>query len=426
MRILIFVSLTWLCLLPLKAELTIDNCQKKAYENYPLVRQYDLLEKSKSYNISNANKLYLPQISVSGRATYQSDVVEIPFKFPLFTFDEISKDQYQVVGEINQIVWDGGAVSGQKNIINATSEIEKNKLSVELYNLKDRINQLFFGILLIRESIKRNEQLILELEKNLERVTSLWENGVVSEADVNSLKVEIINANQRKTELKGNEKSYRKMLSILIGEDIDDNQILIVPSTTEDSNEFKNSNLNNLLTKRPEIELFQAQENLFSHQTENLNNGRYPKIGLFFQAGYGRPGFNLLKNDFSFYYIGGIRLSWNLSSFYNVYNNEELLIINKKSIEVQKENFLFNNNIKYNQYKVEIEKYNELLKNDDEIISLRYKIKQSSEARLENGTISITDLIHDINAENLAKLDKTIHEIQLLLSIYNYKFLVNE
>jgi len=399
------------------AQLTLEKCHEKAIENYPMIRQYDLLSNAASYNISNATKGYLPQLVITGKATYQSDVITIPVKIPNFEFDKVSQDQYQLNAEVNQLIWDGGLISNQKKVIDANSEVDKSKIEVELYSLKDRINQLFFGILLLEENLKRNESLEKELRTNLDKVTALRDNGVVTNSDVDAINVEIINVKQKRIELQSNLISFRKMLSILIADSISDDEILSKPENVIQLNAEN---------KRPELRLFEAQENYINSQFESINTMTRPKIGLFFQGGYGRPGFNLLKNEFQFYYIGGIRFSWNLSSFYNSSNNEELLLINKASIGVQRETFLYNNDVKREQQRIEVEKWKELIKNDDEIIRLRTNIKKTAEVRVENGTMSVNDLIREINAENFAKLDKAMHEIQLLLAIYNYKFLVND
>jgi len=403
----------------LQSQLTLDECQEKALKNYPLIKQYDLIKQSADFNLSNADKGYFPQILLSVKATYQSDVIEIPIQLPLFTLDKLSKDQYQANAEISQTLWDGGAIKSQKKIILANSEITINKLEVDLYTLKERINQLYFGILLIDEHIKRNDALQTELRTNLEKITALRNNGVATDTDVDVINVEIINAKQRKTELIANRKAFAEMLSIMIGENVSDNTELIKPVVVE-NREFETGN------NRPEIKLFDSQSKLFETQKDLIDAATIPKIGLFFQGGYGKPGFNLLKNEFDFYYIGGIRLTWNLSGFYILGNSYEILETNRKSSNLMKETFLFNNNLKTGQQKIEIEKFKQLIKNDDEIIKLRTNIKKTSEVKVENGTMSVSDLIRDINNENFAILDKAMHEIQLLIAVYNYKFLIND
>ena len=402
-------------------QMTIDSCQAKARSNYPLVRQYGLIEQSESYTLSNAGKGYLPQFSFSARATYQSEVLELPFKIPGFT--GLSKDQYQTVAELSQVVWDGGAISAQKDMAKASTELDKQKFEVDMYALKERVNQLFFGILLLNEQIKLNETLQSELENNYKRVAALKQNGVANQADVNAIRVEQLKAKQNKAILMSGVKAYKQMLSAFIGEYIDDSVILEKPNYL--SITIGMSEVSFQLNNRPEINMFEAQSNFLESQKKIVFSANMPKIGLFVQGGYGKPGLNMLSNEFSPFYLSGIRLNWNIGNYYTQNNNIEKINLNQKNIELQKEAFMFNTNLKVMQQNNEIEKTQELIKADDEIINLRTEIKNAAQIRLENGTYNTTDLIREINAENMAIQEKALHEIQLLISIYNIKNTTN-
>jgi len=412
------ILLSIICQLSSMAQLTVEVCQEKAKANYPLVKQYDLIEQTAQYNISNANKGYLPQLTLSAKGTYQSQVTKLPITIPNVTIPGLSKDQYQAVVEANQVIWDGGAISAQKKITNANTEVEKQKLEVDLYTLNERVNQLYFGILLINEQLRQNDILQNELQTNYNRIASYKQNGVANQSDLDALKVEQINTQQRETELKSTQKSYFIMLSALTGLTIDTKTELIKP-------EINLAILNATTNHRPEIGLFDAQNELLESQKELLNAGNRPKIGAFVQGGYGKPGLNMLTNAFSDFYIGGIRLSWNLSGFYTQKNNLNKIEISKKGINVQKETFLFNSDLKTKQQQTEIEKLQSTLANDDEIIRLRGNIKKSASAKVDNGTLSITDLIREINAEDQAKQLKSLHEIQLIMNVYQLKNNIN-
>jgi len=412
------ILLSIICQLSSMAQLTVEVCQEKAKANYPLVKQYDLIEQTAQYNISNANKGYLPQLTLSAKGTYQSQVTKLPITIPNVTIPGLSKDQYQAVVEANQVIWDGGAISAQKKITNANTEVEKQKLEVDLYTLNERVNQLYFGILLINEQLRQNDILQNELQTNYNRIASYKQNGVANQSDLDALKVEQINTQQRETELKSTQKSYFIMLSALTGLTIDTKTELIKP-------EINLAILNATTNHRPEIGLFDAQNELLESQKELLNAGNRPKIGAFVQGGYGKPGLNMLTNAFSDFYIGGIRLSWNLSGFYTQKNNLNKIEISKKGIKVQKETFLFNSDLKTKQQQTEIEKLQSTLANDDEIIRLRGNIKKSASAKVDNGTLSITDLIREINAEDQAKQLKSLHEIQLIMNVYQLKNNIN-
>jgi len=407
--------------------LSIETCQEKAKENYPLVKQYGLIEQTAQYNINNANKGYLPQLSLSAKATYQSAVTQIPSSLgdvlskltgKPFSFPALPKDQYQAVIEASQVIWDGGVISTQKKITSQSSEVEKQKLEVDLYALKDRVNQLFFGILLLNEQLKQNDILKNDLLTNYNRLNAYKQNGIANQADLDAIKVEQLNADQRESDMISTKKSFVIMLSALTGIVINDQTELSKP--LPDLSVLKaSSNL------RPEIKLFEAQNNLYENQKSLINAGNLPKIGAFVQGGYGQPGLNMFTTGFSPFYIGGIRLSWNISGLYSQKNNVSKLELNKKSVDIQKETFLFNNNLVTQQQQTEIEKIQSTISNDDEIIRLRQNIKKATSAKMENGTASVSDLIRDINAENQAQQLKSLHEIQLLMNLYQLKNNIN-
>jgi len=429
MKQLILNFLLLICL-PIGAfgqSITLDECQTKAKANYPLVKQYDLIEQTAQYNISNANKGYLPQLTLSAKATYQSDVTQIPAVLSQtlstiakkdISFQSLSKNQYQAVVEANQILWDGGVISAQKKTTNAGTEVEKKKLEVDLYALNDRINQLYFGILLLNEQIKQNNILQSELETNMNRIAAYKQNGVANQADLDALKVEQLNANQHETELKSTRKSYFIMLSAFTKIKIDENTEFSKP-------EINLSLLNDTTNRRPEISLFEAQNKIYESQKLLLNAGNLPKLNAFVQGGVGDPGLNMFKPGLSPFYIGGLRLSWNFSGLYSQKNNIRKLDISKKTTDIQKETFLFNNDLANKQQRTEIEKLQSTLSSDNEIIRLRENIKKSASVKVDNGTLTVTDLIREINAEDQAKQLKSLHEIQLIMSVYQLKNNIN-
>lgn len=395
--------------------ITVESCQDAARANYPLIKQYRLIEQTANYNVSNANKGYLPQLTLSAKGTLQSDAISITVAGNKMTQD---KDQYQAVLEASQVIWDGGVIKAQKQINAAGSEIEKKKLEVDLFALNERVNQLYFGILLLNEQLKQIDILQNELLVNYNRVEAYKQNGVANQADVDAIKVEQINAIQRKTELKSTSKSYFIMLSVLTGLKLDEQSELTKPV-------LNLTVVNDSTNHRPELGLFEAQNKLYESQKSLLNAGNLPKIGLFAQAGVGKPGLNMLSNALSDFYIGGIRLSWNISGYYTQKNNINKLEINKKTVDIQKETFLFNTDLKTKQQQTEIEKLQTVITNDDEIIRLRENIKKSATAKVENGTLTVSDLIREINAENQARQVKALHEIQLIMSVYQLKNNVN-
>lgn len=396
-------------------KLSVEELQLKAERNYPAAKQYGLIEQSRDFTLANASKGYLPQLGLNARATYQSEVTQLPAAMP--GVNPMNKDQYQAVVELNQIIWDGGAIEAQKRVTKASSEAELKRAETELYTVRERVNQLFFGILLIEEQIRQTDILILELENNFNRVSAYIDNGVATKSELDAVRVEILKAGQKRDELIMTGSTYREMLAALTGDEAVKSGNLIKPSA--DVSAFINGN------RRPELALFDAQANLAESQKRSLKAATMPRFNLFVQGGYGNPGLNMLKNEFSTYYIGGVRLSWNFGSFYTNGNSMRLLDVKRESINTQRETFLFNSLLAERQQVNEISKLRKQMISDDEIIRLREEIKRAAEIRLQEGTISVSDLLREINAENLARQERATHEIMHLMAIYSIKYLKN-
>lgn len=397
-------------------EISIDDCQQLARANYPAIKQLDLIEKSTAFQLSNISKAWLPQLSLNAKATYQSDAIKIDIPPAGIKLNQ-SKDQYNAALDVSQTIWDGGATKAQKSLTKAQAETEKQKVELDLYALTDRVNQLFFGILLINEQLQQIRILKADLETNIRKVHALEANGIAYASDVDMLMVEQINANQRETDLLLTQKSFIEMLSAFTKKELNQQTIYQKPLLPQ----VKTDSINN----RPELLLLNQQYKLYESQRELVKTSTRPKLGLFAQGGYGRPGLNMLANDFMPYYIGGVRLSWNISSFYTRKNELEKITVQQNSVNTQRETFIFNTSLQNKQQLNEIDKLKSAMANDDKIIALRTRIKTATSARVDNGTATVTDLIRDLNAENNAKQMRSLHEIQLYSAIYQLKYQTN-
>ena len=393
--------------------LTISACYRLARQNYPLIKQRDLINKTKDYTVSNASKGYLPALSINGQATYQSAVTNFPFKLPGLTFPQYSRDQYKMYGELDQVIYDGGAIKNQKETAEANQVIQQQSLEVQLYALYDRVNQLFFGALMVNEQLKLNDLLRQDIQNGVDKEKAMLANGVAYRSSVDELSAQLLQAEQSRDELKATQKAYLDMLSLFINSKLDENTLLEKPV------EVQPDAAQNI--SRPELQSFDYQKKTFDLQDKLLTTQLLPKLGLFAQGGYGRPGLNFLNNNFSWYYIGGLKLSWNLGSLYTLKNQKQLLNIDKQSLDVQKETFLFNTSITQKQQNEDIEKYNALVKKDDAIIELRESVKKAASAQLENGVLSAHDYINEVNAEDQARQNRTLHQMQLLQAEYSYQ-----
>lgn len=399
----------------LSAQLTLEACYRAARENYPLVRQFDLIERTKDFTVENATKSYFPQLSFSGKASYQSDVTKMPFSIPGVEFG-LDKDQYQLVLELNQTIWDGGAVRNRKEEARAKSEVQKGQLEVNLYALDDRVNQLFFGMLLIDAQLAQNALLQAQLARNHGQVSACMQQGVANQADLDAVAVEQLNARQTEGELRVNRKAYAEVLGLLTGRKGIDAERLVKPSATVEPLEEN---------RRPELSLYESQRRQLSVQEKGLTARYMPKLGVFAQGAYGDPGLNMLKGGFEPYYIAGLRLSWNISDLYTRKNDKRLLAASRDDIDVQEAVFRLNNRMEAAQHWRTVEKIDTLMKNDDELIRLRTNIRKSAEAKVANGTLTVTEMLRKVTAEDQAKQAKALHEIQRLQALYDIKYTMN-
>ncbi|MBL0310924.1 MAG: TolC family protein [Bacteroidetes bacterium] len=392
--------------------LTLDGCYILAQENYPLFKQRDLIGKSKAYNIDNAKMGYLPQVNISAQATYQSDVTKIalPPSVPI-TIEPPNKDQYKLYGEVNQSLTDAFLIEPQRKLALNRAEVEQQKLEVDLYQLKERVNQLYFGILLIDGQEEQVEILKRDLQSGIDKISAAIKNGVAYKSNLSELRAELLKADQRTIELKATRKAYVDMLGQFINRELTENTKLESPTPV----------LPSLGLNRPELSFFDLQKKTLDTQDKLVVAKTLPRAGVFFQGGYANPALNFLKNEFAGYYITGIRFGWSLGGFYTLRKDKKLLDVNRSLIDIQRETFLFNTNFALKQQNAELDKLNDLIKSDDEIIGLREEVKNAAKAQLENGVITSSDFLTKLNAEDQARQNRLIHHIQLLMAQYNYK-----
>jgi len=409
----LWIVLAFLPLQLFSQSLNLDSCQHLASVNYPLSKQAELLSKSREYSLDNLNKGYWPQLNIGGQATYQSDVTEIPVRLPGLSIPAVPKDQFKIYGELNQPITDLITVGKQKDVQRAQSDVQTANLEVELYKLRDRVNQLYFGILMIDEQLKQNELLKNDIQTGLNKINAALANGTEYKSNSDKLKAELLRANQKTIELNAARKAYLEMLSQFTHTSMPDNTVLETPTQ-----QTIVAGIN-----RPEISYFSSRDKSFDAQKKLLTARNLPKFGLFFQGGWGQPSpVNLLSKDLSSYYIAGIRLNWSVSGLYTLHKEKALVELDRKMNDSQKEIFLFNTNSTNTQINAEITKLKSLLNTDDEIVQLRTSIKSRAQVQLENGIITTNDYLKEISAEDQARQNKILHEIQLLLALYTQQY----
>ncbi len=393
------------------SQVTIEACYDWVTNNYPLIKQLDIIERTKAYNLSNAAKATLPQININGQASYQSEVTKFPASIPGVEIATLDKDQYKIYGDVFVPLTNRPAIKTKKQLIEANSKIAQQQIEIDLYQLKDRVNQLYFGILLMENKLKQIGILQKNLAAALEQTQAAVVNGLAIESNEQLLQAELIKSNQKTEELLANKRAFISMLAMLTKQEITESTNFIEPVAVSAFDQIK----------RRELQLFDSRYQSVSLQEEQIKNSFIPTIGLFAQGGLGRPALNFLSNDFKLYYIAGLKINWNLSNYYTSDNNQQILQLSKEKINTQKEIFLLNTNLTMTQQSNEVVKYQKLIATDNDLISLRRKIKETAATQLTNGLISALDYINYVNAEDEANQDLILHQTQLLLAQYNLK-----
>jgi len=394
--------------------LTLDSCYFLARQNYPLVKQHLLIEKTGEYTISNISKGFLPQINIASQATYQSDVTQFPKAIP--GIPVLTKDQYRAYAEVNQPIYDGGVIREQKKLEEASTMVDQQKLEVELYKLKDRINQLFFGVLLVQAQQKQNELMKNDIQHGLDKINAAIANGISLKSSADVLKAELLNANEQIVELQANRKAFTDMLGLFIHQQIDANTVFVMPPNITPAQNIS----------RPELQLYDFQNKIFDAKNNLLSAHNRPKISFFVQGGFAKPAFNILSNSFDAFYIGGVRFTFPISGFYTLKNERSLINLDRQNVSVQKETFLFNTNVALQQQNEDIRKLEKILQTDEEIIALRTHIKETALAQLNYGVITSNDYMREVNAENKARQNEILHRVQLLVAEYNQRHTIGE
>ncbi len=393
--------------------LNLTQAYELARKNYPLIKQRELLKQTKDITVDNLSKGFLPQFSLGGQATYQSDVTQIKIPIPGVSISPLSKDQYKVLADVNQLVYDGGIIKQQQNIQQLNEDAEQQKVEVELYKLKERINQIYLGVLYLDEQVKQVDLVKNDLNNGIKKTEAQVKNGVAFRSNLNVLKAELLKADQRLIEINASRKGLTDVLGLFINQALPDDIQLEKPivQTVVLTSEIQ----------RPELKLYSTQENLLNGQYSIIDSRNRPKASLFVQGGYGKPGLNFLDNNFAFFYTTGLRFNWSFGGLYTQKREKQLVEINKKFIGIQKETFLLNTNTSLKQQESEVNKLNMLITKDNEIIDLRLGVKEAANAQLENGVITANDYLREVNAEDQARQSLITHQVQLLQAQINYQ-----
>ncbi|CDA95360.1 outer membrane efflux protein [Bacteroides sp. CAG:709] len=397
------------------AQTTLDECIGWAYDNYPQIKEMSLIEMTKGIDLKNAAYAWLPHLNISGKATWQSEVVEMPMDIPGMDIN-IPHDQYGLTAEFTQQIWDGGTSRSQKELAEAGAEVKKTQLETNLWSIRSRVQNVFLGIILIDKQLELNRLLRESLERSSEEVKSRMEAGVALPSDLDQVSVNILSCLQQRASLDADRKSYVRILGLLTGRDMTAVE-LAVP---QDAVNYVDDGARDFET-RPEMAFYAAQLKQNEFQRRQLNTLISPKLNLSLQGGYGRPGMNMLSGDFSGYFVAGLKLQWNIGALYTRGLDKRKVNADAQKIDLTRKSFILNSSVEAEQKNNAILKARDVLEKDSEIIGLRQRIRASGENQYREGTIKMNDYLSMLDEEYKAKANESMHEVQLMMAVYDMK-----
>lgn len=403
---------------------SLEECRQAAEHNYPIIRQYDLIARTTELTVRNIQKAWFPQISVTAQGSYQNKVTAWPENLQgLFArmglqLQGLSRDQYKVGIDVRQTLFDGGAIGSRREIARREGAVQAAQTEVDLYKIGQRVNEMYFGLLLLDEQLRLNADVNALLRSNEAQLAAMLKNGTASAGDFENVKAERLSAEQQQTELLSQRQTLQRLLSIFCGIPVDSIRRPAVPNLPSGEN------------KRPELRLFDRRLQLTDAQEKALDAQLLPQLGLFAQGYYGNPGLNLfedmMKRRWSWNGIAGLKLTWNLSALYTHRNEKSKLRVQRELIENARQQFLFNNQLDETQQSENVRRFRAIAQRDGEIIALRTAVRKAAESKLAHGIIDVNGLLREINKENAAKTQQAIHEIDMLKAMYDLKFSHNE
>jgi outer membrane protein TolC len=416
-----FILFAWLPIIA--AGQRLEECQAAAERNYPLIRQYDLVARTTDLTLSSIQRGWLPQLSVNAQVSYQSDVTSWPEQIQAMyqqaglDMKGLDKFQYRVGLDLNQPVYDGGVMRSRQRVTRAEGEVQAAQTEVTLYHIRQRVNEMFFSLLLVQEQLRLNDERTYLLQENEKTVTALYNRGTASESEVQTIRAEVLDAHRQQTTLTSRQRVLQRMLSLFCGIEITE------PVKPQEWNSLSEE------LNRPELKLVEAQLRLANAQDRALNSALTPRLSVFASGFYGYPGYNLFNDmmyrNGSLNGIVGARLTWSLSPFYTRRNDRAKIQVQREMAETNRELFLFNTRLERLRQDEQTEQYRQLMRDDEQIITLRTAIRQAAESKMQNGVISVNDLLKEINSENAARVQLSIHEIELLKNQYDQRFTTN-
>lgn len=403
---------------------TLEECQKAAEKNYPLIKQYGLIAQTTELTVSNIQKEWLPKIAVSAQATYQSNVVAWPERIQSIyqqmglAMKGLKKDQYKMAIDLQQTLYDGGTIASKQAIARQEAKVQEAENQTKLYQVHHRVNEMYFALLLLNEQIKLNNNVKSLLLANENKLAAMVKSGTAATSDLDNVKAERLSAEQQYTSLKAEQQMLQHILTTFCGIKVENVQKPTPVST------------DTLTNNRPELQLFNSKLKLSEAQEKALNTRLHPTLALFAQGYYGYPGMNMFNDMIDHKWrlngIVGVKLSWNVGALYTRKNDKARLRLQRELIENERKVFLFNNSMEQIRQNSNINRFKTMMQTDKEIIALRTNVRKAAESKLLHGIIDVNSLLREINNENAAKVQWAIHEIDMLKEMYNLKYTNNQ
>lgn len=403
---------------------TLEECQKAAEKNYPLIKQYGLIAQTTELTVSNIQKEWLPKIAVSAQATYQSNVVAWPERIQSIyqqmglAMKGLKKDQYKMAIDLQQTLYDGGTIASKQAIARQEAKVQEAENQTKLYQVHHRVNEMYFALLLLNEQIKLNNNVKSLLLASENKLAAMVKSGTAATSDLDNIKAERLSAEQQYTSLKAEQQMLQHILTTFCGIKVENVQKPTPVST------------DTLTNNRPELQLFNSKLKLSETQEKALNTRLHPTLALFAQGYYGYPGMNMFNDMIDHKWrlngIVGVKLSWNVGALYTRKNDKARLRLQRELIENEREVFLFNNSMEQIRQNSNINRFKTMMQTDKEIIALRTNVRKAAESKLLHGIIDVNSLLREINNENAAKVQWAIHEIDMLKEMYNLKYTNNQ
>jgi len=397
-------------------QLTLEQAQLWAAEHYPLLKKKSLSRASLLAANDNLGKNFLPQINVNAQASWQSDVTQVPTRIPIpgLEFETVSKDQYRAVADVSQLLYDGGSTRVQKDLNELKALLSEEEVNVGLQMLKEKINGLYLNALLLGEQRKLNALVVADLDAGLKKVEAQVQNGTAFRSNLALLQSEKLKILQRDAELKEEITGLIETMALLTGKQMNPQAELLMPASGTPL-----TGINEIT--RPELNLYKLQDSLYQQQDRVIDSRLRPKVSLFANGGYGKPGLNMMKNEFAPFVTTGLRVNWNIGGLYTQKKDRELNTIYRQEVQVQQENFLLNTQAQLIQQQSVIRKLQRTMQTDLQIIELKKQVKESAKAQLDNGIITASDYLREVHAEDQARQNLTLHKVQLLNATIQYQ-----